>query len=93
MKMQFRAARLTDADVLMPDELNGHLGVDNLRLLEGWLEFFPGSMICTFDFSPFLDKMCTHIIDFQDRKLKTFKGTKGSCLTQFVEKYPVHLQT
>merc|ERR1712205_297784 len=23
-----------------------------------------------------------------DRKLKTFKGTKGSCLTQFVEKYP-----
>ena len=32
--------------------------------------------------------MCTHIIDFQDRKLKTFKGTKGSCLTKFVEKYP-----
>merc|ERR1712057_120979 len=34
------------------------------------------------------DKMCTHIIDFQDRKLKTFKGEKGRCLTQFVEKYP-----
>merc|ERR1719499_2224856 len=32
--------------------------------------------------------MCTHIIDFQDRKLKTFKGEKGNCLTQFVEKYP-----
>merc|ERR1712019_292104 len=26
--------------------------------------------------------------DFQDRKLKTFKGIKGNCLTQFVEKYP-----
>ena len=25
---------------------------------------------------------------FQDRKLKTFKGVKGTCLTQFVEKYP-----
>eukprot|EP00438_Fugacium_kawagutii_P016632 Skav205652 [mRNA] locus=scaffold458:167059:187392:+ [translate_table: standard] len=24
----------------------------------------------------------------QDRKLKTFKGVKGTCLTQFVEKYP-----
>merc|ERR1711948_104161 len=34
------------------------------------------------------DKMCTHIIDFQDRKLKTFKGIKGTTLTQFVEKYP-----
>jgi elongation factor 3 len=32
--------------------------------------------------------MCTHIIDFQDRKLKTFKGTKGTTLTQFVEKFP-----
>merc|ERR1712032_1590066 len=27
-------------------------------------------------------------IDFQDRKLKTFKGIKGQTLTQFVEKYP-----
>jgi elongation factor 3 len=32
--------------------------------------------------------MCTHIIDFQDRKLKTFKGDKGKCLGQFVDKYP-----
>merc|ERR1712205_293012 len=33
--------------------------------------------------------MCTHIIDFQDRKLRTFKGsTKGTVLTEFVEKYP-----
>merc|ERR1711881_803646 len=32
--------------------------------------------------------MCTHIIDFQDRKLKTFKGEKGRTLTQFVEKHP-----
>merc|ERR1711990_245159 len=58
------------------------------RGLEDWLESFPGSIICTSHFSPFLDKMCTHIIDFQDRKLKTFKGTKGECLTQFVEKHP-----
>merc|ERR1712019_237282 len=56
--------------------------------LEDWLESFPGSIICTSHFTPFLDKMCTHIIDFQDRKLKTFKGEKGRCLTQFVEKHP-----
>merc|ERR1712028_271992 len=59
--------------------------VNNIKWLEDWLEAFPGSIICTSHFSPFLDKMCTHIIDFQDRKLKTFKGTT---LTQFVEKYP-----
>merc|ERR1739844_621999 len=62
--------------------------VNNIKRLEDWVEAFPGSIICTSHFSPFLDKMCTHIIDFQDRKLKTFKGTKGTCLTQFVDKYP-----
>merc|ERR1711920_554988 len=88
MKMQLCAAQLMNADVLMLDEPTGHLDVDNILWLENWLEAFKGSIICTSHFTPFLDKMCTHIIDFQDRKLKTFKGEKGRCLTQFVEKYP-----
>merc|ERR1711981_879063 len=88
MKMQLCAAKLMNCDVLMLDEPTGHLDVDNIKWLEDWLESFPGSIICTSHFSPFLDKMCTHIIDFQDRKLKTFKGIKGTCLTQFVDKYP-----
>jgi elongation factor 3 len=88
MKMQLCAAQLMNADVLMLDEPTGHLDVDNIKWLEGWLESFEGSIICTSHFTPFLDRMCTHIIDFQDRKLKTFKGEKGSCLTKFVEKYP-----
>ena len=32
--------------------------------------------------------MCTHIVDFQDRKVDTFEGTKASCLIQLVEKHP-----
>merc|ERR1712193_531586 len=88
MKMQLCAAKLMNADVLMLDEPTGHLDVNNILWLENWLEAFPGSIICTSHFSPFLDKMCTHIIDFQDRKLKTFKGEKGKCLAQFVEKHP-----
>merc|ERR1719482_201664 len=88
MKMQLCAAQLMNADVLMLDEPTGHLDVDNIAWLEAWLESFKGSIICTSHFTPFLDKMCTHIIDFQDRKLKTFKGEKGKTLTQFVEKYP-----
>merc|ERR1719198_854841 len=88
MKMQLCAAKLVNCDVLMLDEPTGHLDVDNIAWLEAWLESFPGSIICTSHFSPFLNKMCTHIIDFQERKLKTFKGEKGRTLTQFVEKYP-----
>jgi elongation factor 3 len=89
MKMQLCAALLVNADVLMLDEPTGHLDVDNIKWLEDWLGAFPGSIICTSHFSSFLDKMCTHIIDFGDRKLKTFKGSEqGKCLTQFVEKHP-----
>merc|ERR1711976_1006748 len=88
MKMQLCAAQLVNADVLMLDEPTGHLDVDNIKWLEDWLEAFPGSIICTSHFSPFLDKMCTHILDFQDRKLRSFKGVKGNCLTVFVEKFP-----
>merc|ERR1711998_585360 len=88
MKMQLCAAQLMNSDVLMLDEPTGHLDVDNIKWLEDWLEAFTGSIICTSHFTPFLDKMCTHIIDFQDRKLKTFKGTRGTCLTEFVEKFP-----
>merc|ERR1719326_641397 len=87
-KMQLCAAKLMNADVLMLDEPTGHLDVDNIKWLEDWLTAFAGSIICTSHFSPFLDKMCTHILDFQDRKLKTFKGDEGKCLSQFVEKYP-----
>ena len=32
--------------------------------------------------------MCTHIVDFQDRKVDTFEGAKASCLIQLVEKHP-----
>merc|ERR1719287_225834 len=88
MKMQLCAAQLMNADVLMLDEPTGHLDVDNIKWLEDWLESFTGSIICTSHFTPFLDRMCTHIIDFQDRKLRTFKGEKGTTLTQFVEQYP-----
>merc|ERR1711972_782330 len=88
MKMQLCAAQLMNADLLMLDEPTGHLDVDNIKWLEDWLEAFPGSIICTSHFSPFLDKMCTHILDFEDRKLKTFKGSPGKCLTEFVERYP-----
>ena len=77
--------QLMGCDVFMPDE---SLVSGKYRWLEDWLGSFTGSIICTSHFTPFLDKMCTHIIDFQDRKLKTFKGVKGNTLTMFVENYP-----
>merc|ERR1719245_2439454 len=35
-----------------------------------------------------LNEMCTHIVDFHERKLRQFKAEKGKVLQQFVEAYP-----
>lgn len=88
MKLQLCIGQFINTDVLMLDEPTGHMDVDNIAWLENWLLSFKGSIICTSHDSKFLNKMCDYIIDFQDRKLKTFKGEKGSCLAKWVEKYP-----
>lgn len=87
MKMQLCAAKLLDADILMLDEPTGHMDVKNVQWLKDWLRSFlarGGSIITTSHDSDFLNEMCTHIIDFQKRKLVMFKGS----LTGFVEKFP-----
>merc|ERR1719456_933629 len=91
MKMQLCAATLMNADILMLDEPTGHLDVKNIAWLRDWLQAFMdkgGSVIATSHDSDFLNKMCTHLIDFQDRKLRMFRGTKGNVLNEWVEKYP-----
>lgn len=91
MKMQLCAATLMNADILMLDEPTGHLDTKNIQWIKDWLNAFiqnGGSIISTSHDSSFLNEMCTHLIDFQKRKLKTFRGTYGSVLKEFVEEYP-----
>lgn len=91
MKMQLCAATLMDADILMLDEPTGHLDVTNIQWLKDFLIDFKvkgGSIICTSHDSAFLNDMCTHIIDFQNRKLVMFREQGGNVLKKFVEKYP-----
>ena len=71
--MQLCAATLMNADILMLDEPTGHLDIKNIAWLKEWLNKFKnkgGSIICTSHDSTFLNAMCSHIIDFQNRKLK-----------------------
>merc|ERR1719482_2630314 len=91
MKMQLCAATLMNADILMLDEPTGHLDVKNIAWLQDWLAAFMekgGSVIATSHDTSFLNNMCTHIIDFQDRKLRMFRGERSTVLNTWVEKFP-----
>jgi elongation factor 3 len=88
VKMQLACAQLINADILMIDDPTGHLDVKNIAWVKEWLGAFPGSIISTSANTQFMNEMCTHIIDFQDRKLRQFKGTKGSVLAEYVAQNP-----
>merc|ERR1712160_209696 len=88
VKMQLCCAQLVDADILMIDDLTGHMDVKNVEWVKNWLANFRGSIIATSANTVFLNEMCTHIVDFHDRKLRQFKATKGEVLTKYVELYP-----
>jgi len=88
VKMQLACAQLINADILMIDDPTGHLDVKNIVWVENWLINFPGSIVATSANTTFMNKMCTHIVDFQDRKLRQFKAAKGEVLAKYVEAYP-----
>merc|ERR1712110_129443 len=68
--------------------MGGHGDVKNIEWVKKWLGGFAGSIIATSANTQFLNQMCTHIVDFHDRKLRQFKATKGEVLTKYVEAYP-----
>lgn len=88
VKMQLACAQLVNADILMIDDPTGHMDVKNVEWVKNWLGNFPGSIIATSANTAFLDEMCTHIVDFHDRKLRQFKAAKGQVLSKYVEAYP-----
>merc|ERR1719378_453024 len=88
VKMQLACAQLINADILMIGDPTGHLDVKNIEWVKNWLKNFPGSIIATSANTTFMDEMCTHIVDFHERKLRQFKATKGEVLTDYVKAYP-----
>lgn len=88
VKMQLCCAKLVNSDIIMLDEPTGHMDVKNVQWMKDWLNAYPGSIVASSTNSIFLDEMSTHIIDFQDRKLRQFKSTKGQVLTDYVKANP-----
>merc|ERR1719346_601139 len=80
MKMGLVRAMLMEADILMMDEPTGHL--DKVNSLKTGPK--PVTVIATSHDTGYLEATTTHILEFDNRKLKLFKGG----IVPFVEKNP-----
>jgi ATPase subunit of ABC transporter with duplicated ATPase domains len=82
MKLALSRAILQKADILLLDEPTNHLDVANVKWLMDYLMAMTSisSMIVSHD-SNFLETVCTHIIHYENRKLKSYRGN----LTEFVK--------
>merc|ERR1712203_721831 len=79
MKMGLVRAMLMEADILMMDEPTGHLDKFNCAWLMEYINSLktgpkPVTVIATSHDTEYLESTTTHILEFQNRKLKTFRG-------------------
>jgi len=90
MKLALARAILSKADILLCDEPTNHLDVENVAWVTEYLKTAKKadgqdiSTICVSHDSKFMDAVCSHIIHFENRKLKQYRGN----LLQFVQKVP-----
>lgn len=90
MKLGLVRAMLMCADILLLDEPTGHLDVANVAWLGEYILSLskdrsrPVTTIVVSHDTGFLDKVCTHVINVKQRKLKTYKGN----VTEFVRRCP-----
>ncbi|KAG2488592.1 hypothetical protein HYH03_012911 [Edaphochlamys debaryana] len=85
MKLALARCMLMKPDILLLDEPTNHLDVGNVKWLETYLTTLTSvSAIIVSHDSGFLDHVCTHIIDYCNRKLRVYKGN----LSKFVEAKP-----
>merc|ERR1719473_2088282 len=89
MKMGLVRAKMMDADILMMDEPTGHLDKFNIAWLIDYVNSLktrakPVTVIAVSHDTEYLEKTTTHILEFENRKLQTFRGN----ITEFVKKKP-----
>jgi elongation factor 3 len=85
MKLALARAMLMKADILLLDEPTNHLDVKNVAWIENYLISLTNvtSIIVSHD-SGLLDHCCSHIIHFENKKLRKYKGN----LAEFVKIKP-----
>ena len=74
MRLNLARCLISPSDLLLLDEPTNHLDMEAIFWLEKWLAQSPATILVIAHDREFLDKFVTHILHFEDKKLKMYTG-------------------
>ncbi|KAA1172372.1 ATP-binding cassette domain-containing protein [Marinobacter salinexigens] len=74
IRLNLAQALMRPSDLLLLDEPTNHLDLDACLWLENWLRRYPGTLLFISHDRDFMDRVATHIVHFDQRKLVLYTG-------------------
>ncbi len=86
IRLNLAQALMRPSDLLLLDEPTNHLDLDACLWLENWLRRYEGTLLFISHDRDFMDRVATHLVHFDQRKLELYTGNYSSFETQRSER-------
>jgi len=74
IRLNLAQALMRPSDLLLLDEPTNHLDLDACLWLENWLAGYPGTLLFISHDRDFMDRVATHVVHFDQRRLVLYSG-------------------
>ena len=78
IRLNLAQALMCPSDLLLLDEPTNHLDLDACLWLENWLSRYPGTLLFISHDRDFMDRVATHLVHFDRKKLVLYSGNYSS---------------
>jgi ATP-binding cassette subfamily F protein 3 len=86
IRLNLAQALMRPSDLLLLDEPTNHLDLDACLWLENWLRRYEGTLLFISHDRDFMDRVATHLVHFDQRRLDLYTGNYSSFETQRSER-------
>jgi len=86
IRLNLARALMRPSDLLLLDEPTNHLDLDACLWLENWLKRYPGTLLFISHDRDFMDRVASHLVHFDNRKLVLYAGNYSAFETQRAER-------
>src|SRR5690554_210958 len=86
IRLNLAQALMCPSDLLLLDEPTNHLDLDACLWLENWLRRYPGTLLFISHDRDFMDRVATHLVHFDQKKLVLYTGNYSAFEVQRSER-------